>query len=277
MRTYWLLLLLLIAPGFRVQAQLFPKAHFSGVYLQWGYNRDIYSRSDLRFFKEGSYDFTVHDAVANDQPDFAGFWETPYDITIPQNSYRIGVYLNREHTWAIELNFDHAKYVVHDNQRLRVSGQIHGEPFDHDTVVLRQFMHLEHTNGANFYHINYVHQRFLLEGRDYGRLSYLLKGGAGIALPRSDITLMGKRLDNPYHVAGYVISAEAGMRYYPLRNFFVELNAKGGFADFVNVLTVEGGKAQHRFWYGEIIALVGYDLNLGHQRIRPQHADAAGL
>lgn len=250
-------------------AYAFKKPKFSGMYLQWGYNRDVYSLSDLHFSNGDLYNFTIHDAKANDQPDFQGFWETPLDVTIPQNSYRIGVYLNAQHTSAIEINFDHAKYVVHDNQYLRVTGQIHGEPIDQDTTIYRQFVHFEHTNGANFYHINYVFQKFLVEGKNYSKLSYLLKGGAGVVIPRSDVTIMGNRLDNVYHVAGYIASAEAGIRYYPLRNFFLELNVKGGFANYLNVLTVEGGKAHHHFWYGEVIGLFGYDLNLGHPRVRP--------
>ena len=257
------------------QAQLLPKAHFSGMYLQWGYNRDIFTKSDLHFKKDNEYDFTIHKAHAEDKPDFTGFWETPLDVTIPQNSFRIGMYLNRTNTWAIELNFDHAKYVVPDDQTLRISGQIHGESIDEDTVIRRSFVHFEHTNGANFYHINYVHQHFLLEGKRFARASYLLKGGAGVVVPRSDVTIMGKRLDNEFHVAGYIISGEAGLRFYPLRNFFLELNGKGGFANYLNVLTVEGGKAHHHFWYGEIIGLAGYDLNLGHQRQRPGHTDVA--
>jgi hypothetical protein len=260
---------LLLICGACAQAQLFPKPVFSGMYLQWGYNRDIYTRSDLHFSNGDQYDFIIHQAKAVDAPDFRAFWETPTDITIPQNSFRIGAYMNKEHTWAIEINFDHAKYVVNDNQVLHVSGQIHGEPIDRDTTIYRQFVHFEHTNGANFYHVNYVRQKFLLEGKEYGKLSYLLKGGAGIVVPRSDVTIMNNRLDNVYHVAGYIISAEAGMRYYPLRNFFLELNVKGGFANYLNVLTVEGGKAHHHFWYGEMIGLFGYDLNLGHPRVRP--------
>jgi hypothetical protein len=262
------MLLALLALCSQLQARLLPKAHFSGMYLQWGYNRDIYSRSDLHFRKGNEYDFTIHNARGVDQPDFAGFWETPYDITIPQNSFRIGVYLNKENTWAIELNFDHAKYVVHDNQVLRVTGQIHGEPIDMDTIIRRQFVHFEHTNGANFYHINYVHQKYLVEGKSFGRLSYLLKAGAGVVIPRSDVTILDHRLDNEYHVAGYIISGEAGLRFYPLRNFFLELNGKAGFANYLNVLTEQYGRAHHHFWYGEVIALVGYDLGFGHRRKR---------
>ena len=88
---------------------------------------------------------------------------------------------------------------------------------------------------------------------------------------------MNHRLDNEYHVAGYIISGEAGMRYYPLRNFFLELNLKGGFANYLNVLTVEGGKAHHHFWYGSAVLLAGYDLNFGHERLRPSNAPATPM
>lgn len=93
-----------------------------------------------------------------------------------------------------------------------------------------------------------------------------MKGGAGIVLPRSDGRILGKRFDNKYHIAGYIASAEAGMRFYPLRNFFLELNVKGGFANYLDVRTVDGGSARHQFWYGEMIGLAGYDLLFGRGR-----------
>lgn len=243
------------------------------MYLQWGYNRECFSRSDIHFSNGSQYDFTIHGARATDKPDFEGLWESPKDISIPQYSYRIGVYLNRENTWAIELNFDHAKYVVTDGQSLHISGRLPHEAIDRDTTVGAPFLHFEHTDGANYLHLNYVHQHYLLEGKRFGRLSYLLKGGAGVVIPRTDVTFMGRELNNRFHIAGYIISSEAGMRYYPLRNFFLELNVKGGFANYVNALGIEGsGTASHHFWYGEVIALAGYDLNFGHHRVRPVNA-----
>ncbi len=262
------LLAISICMSVSAAARSFPKPQFSGMYFQWGYNREIYSRSDIRLWNGSKYDFTLHNAKASDKPDFDGFWKTPLDITIPQNNFRIGVYLNKTQTWAIELNFDHAKYVMQDGQKLRVSGHVGGNPIDRDTIVGKKFVSFEHTDGANFYHINYVHQKYLLEGKNFGRLSYLLKGGAGIVLPRTDGRIMGQKFDNAYHVAGYIFSAEAGMRYYPLRNLFLELNVKSGFANYLNVRTGGGGKAQHHFWYGEAIGLVGYDLLFGRQRVR---------
>ena len=248
-----------------------PKPHLSGFYVQWGYNRDWFTRSNLHFSKDDEYDFTLHKSKAKDQPDFSAFRDSPLDITIPQNSYRIGAYLNKEHTWAIEINFDHAKYVMNNNQNLRITGQINGEQMDKDTVVGYNFVHLEHTDGANFYHVNYVHQRALHRTRKSGRVlaSVLGKIGGGIVVPRSEVTLFGKKLNNRYHVAGYIFSTEIGTRLYPLKNLFLEANVKAGYANYVNALAVEGGKISHSFGYLEVIGLIGYDINLPFGKKRP--------
>lgn len=151
-------------------ARILPKPQFNGMYLQWGYNREAYTRGDIRFRNGTAYDFTLHNVKAHDKPDFEGFWETPLDITIPQNSFRIGVYLNKPQTWAVELNFDHAKYVMPNGHLRYVSGHVGETRIDRDTVVGPRFVAFEHTDGANFYHVNYVHQKYLVEGKRFGRL-----------------------------------------------------------------------------------------------------------
>ncbi len=244
-----------------VVAQKLQKPVLSGMYLQWGYNRDWYTRSDLHFSNGSQYNFTLLNAKAKDKPDFSGFWDTPLDITIPQNSFRIGLYLNKAQTHAIEINFDHAKYVVEDYQTLRLQGTINGERFDVDTLITPYFVHLEHTNGANFYHLNYVGQQELYRNKKRKIASAVYKAGAGIVVPKSDVTIMGQRLDNKFTVAGYIISAEAGVRFYPFRNFFLEATGKGGYANYLNALTVAGGKARHHFGYVEVIGLIGYDIH----------------
>ena len=246
------------------------KPKLSGFYVQWGYNRDWFTRSNLHFSKDGAYDFKLHNSKAKDQPDFSAFRDAPLEITIPQNSYRIGAYLNQEHTWAIEINFDHAKYVMLNDQNLRITGQINGQQMDKDTIVNYNFVHLEHTDGANFYHVNYVYQNILKRTRKSKRTlaTCLAKVGAGIVVPRSEVTLFGKKLNNRYHVAGYVVGVELGSRIYPLKNFFLEANVKAGYANYLNALAVEGGKLSHSFGYAEVIGLIGYDINLPFKKKR---------
>lgn len=243
-------------------AQTIPKPVYSGMYIQWGYNRDKFSRSTIHFRGEG-YDFTLHDVTASDKPDFSGFRTNPIDITIPQNSLRIGVYLNKDHTHAIEFNFDHAKYVVDRNQRARLTGTLpDGDTvYDKDTTISKGFIHFEHSNGANFAMINYVGQRELAQTPKRALASCVWKLGAGVVVPRSDVRIRAIRQDNVYHIAGYILAAEGGLRFYPLRNLFLEATVKGGYANFLDVLTINGGKASHSFVFGEVIGLLGYDLH----------------
>jgi len=256
-----LLVATLLLSCLQLNAQLFEKPIFSGVYLQWGYGRDKFSNSTLHFHNGSKYDFTIHNAVARDQPDFSGFRTNPLDITIPQNSFRIGVFLNSKHTHAIELNYDHAKYVIKDGQRARMTGTIGDQTFDKDTTIGSPFLHFEHTNGANFYLLNYVGQQELWKNKKRTLATVVYKLGAGTMIPRSDVTVMGKRLDNTFHVAGYMLGTEAGLRIYPLKNLFFEATVKGGFANYLSVLTIGDGRARHHFWYGEVLGFVGYDIN----------------
>jgi hypothetical protein len=257
-------ILILIALSVPVQAQLkkiFKKPVLTGMYLQWGYNRDKFSNSTIHFTNGDKYDFKLHNAEAKDQPNFEAFRKTPLDITIPQNSFRIGFYLNKKHTHAIELNFDHAKYVMVPGQTLHVSGEINGKPIDTDTPIHRYFVSFEHTNGANFWQINYVGQHEFWNNNKRMKASVLWKAGGGLVVPRSDVILFEKQADNRFHVAGYVFGLETGVRFYPLKNLFLELNGKVGYANYLDVLTIDEGRANHSFRFGEVIGLLGYDIN----------------
>lgn len=269
MKKLLLAILVLLSFG-SAQAQFlkFEKPRFSGMYVQWGYNRDWYSRSDIRVHDGENYDFTVYDVKALDQPDFDYFKEKPWDITIPQNSYRIGVYLNEKHTHAIELNYDHAKYVQVDSQTVRMKGHAYGNTFDADTNLLAYILHVEHTNGANFYHLNYVGQKEIWHNhkRNSPWATAVWKAGAGVVIPKSFVILFYEKLDNKYTIAGYILSGEAGFRFYPFRNFFLEATVKGGYANYVNALGIGDGRVSHDFWYGEVLGLIGYDINLNFLR-----------
>ncbi|MCB0699529.1 MAG: hypothetical protein H6551_06875 [Chitinophagales bacterium] len=257
---------LLTAAQANAQFLKLDKPVFSGMYFQWGYNRDWYSKSDIHFSNGNKYDFTIYDVVAKDKPDFSTFKEHPLDITIPQNSYRIGVYLNKKHTHAIELNYDHAKYVQVDHQTLRMKGHINGKPVDVDTNLGNYVVHVEHTNGANFYQINYVGMSEIWHNKNKNRpwATAVWKAGGGIVIPKSFIILFYQKLDNKFHVAGYMFSGELGSRFYPFKNLFLEATVKGGYANYLNSLAVgDDGRISHSFWFGEVIGCVGYDMSFG--------------
>ncbi|MET0465166.1 MAG: hypothetical protein ABW007_18515 [Chitinophagaceae bacterium] len=240
-----------------------------GLYFQWGYNVDAYSHSDIHFKMSNGDNFTLHNVRAHDSGDFDAIYKKPSEISIPQYNYRIGFYLNEKHSKAIEINFDHTKYIVTDGQTVRVTGTIDGQPVAGDSVLdPKTFLHLEHSDGANWLHINYVrfYTAFQNHARTRSLVKYLWKAGAGINIPRTDFTWRGDRLNNKFHVAGYNISTEAGARLYPFKRLFLEVTGKTGYVRYVNALAntsaSKGNRVSHGFTYLEAIATLGLEVNL---------------
>lgn len=242
---------------------------FKGMYFQWGYNIESYSRSDIHFKMSNGDEFILHHAKAHDSNDYDAILRKPLEISIPQYNYRLGFYLDKHHTEAVEINFDHAKYIVTDGQKVRVTGIIDGKIVDGDSTLNRNsFLHFEHTDGANWLHINYVRQKGFIKNKAQTRdlLTYLWKTGAGINIPRSDFTWKGDRLNNHFHIAGYNVSAEAGIRLYLFKKMFFETTGKTGYVKYVNALantaTTKGNRAVHSFGYLEAITTLGFDIGL---------------
>jgi hypothetical protein len=223
-------------------------------YLQWGWNREAYSKSTIHFTNGSQYDFYWMNVSAKDKPDFQAILSE--EVTIPQFSFRIGYRISPQ--WYLELNHDHAKYVVTPGQVMHVKGNMREVSVDQDTVFSNNQFHFEHTNGANFW--------MLMAARRYyspwlnSHLSFFTKAGAGIVYPRTDVTLFGTRLNNRFHVAGYIVGTEASARCNIWQGSYVDFATKGGFANYINALTVEGGKAGHAFWFIEGIFSLGWEF-----------------
>lgn len=237
------------------------------MYLQWGYNTEWYTRSTIHFKLSNGDNFTLVNARAHDKPDLDQIYKNAKDISIPQYNYRIGFYLNAKHTKAIELNFDHIKYVVTDGQNVHVTGTIDGVKADGDSILNPDtFLHFEHTDGGNLLHINFVQQKTLLMNSSKTRplINFIWKAGAGINIPRTDFTYRGDGFNNDFHVAGYNLAAEGGARFYISKRFFLEGTAKTGYAHYINALAnttaLKGNRAHHGFGYFEMIGLFGYDF-----------------
>ena len=257
-----LLIGLLLICGLSVFSQK-KKISLSGMYLQWGYNTEWYTKSTIHFQANVNgieHDFKIYKAKGHDRNDLDAIPKEPLQVSVPQYNYRIGFYLNKKHTRAIEINYDHTKYIVYDDQLLHARGSIGSTYFDKDTAFTHDQMHFEHTNGANFYQVNYVRQYSLKKNSKRTVLSGLWKAGVGILIPKTDITLSGKRVDNRFHIAGYCFGAEGGARWYIFKKLFLEGTGKAGFANYTNALATGDGRVNHHFAYFEVIGLIGYDI-----------------
>lgn len=242
------------------------------IYFSWGYNRDKFSKSDIHFYNPGelntvtgnydSYDFTIYDARAVDRPRLKDIFRT--DLTIPQYNYRLGYYFNNKKDIGIEINFDHTKYIMEDYQTLHVKGTINGTYIDQDTLIdPTTFLHFEHSDGANFLFVNFMkRQRLLVSKNKKHWLSAVAKVGAGVVIPRTQISLWGQDLNNCFHIAGYGFGLDGGLRYDAFKHFFLEYTLKGCFTNYTNVLVIGEGQAHHYFWTGENILVLGVQFPL---------------
>ena len=240
-------------------------------YGLWGYNREAYTNSTIHFSNKGNlngineygpYDFVITDAKAHDAPDFDKLSDV-VNITIPQFNFRIGMWFNNKNDEGFELNYDHAKYVVTDGQTAHFKGNINGVAVDKDSVLNRSYFHFEHTDGANFWMINYMKRnRIYYSKNNLFKLGYVIKPGFGVVIPRTDVTLFGHRLNNNWKLAGITAGVETAIRLELYKHYVLELSGKAGWANYINcfVLGRGNGKASQQFGYIEGIFCFGYQF-----------------
>ncbi len=231
------------------------------IYTAIGFHRVFFTKSDIHFqdSKTNDYNFTLHKVKGEDDNDFhVGKGSEP-----PQYSVRLGYYFNNKKGTGIEFSFDHVKYIAVNDQKLHITGQIYGVKLDKDTVLSKSFVEYEHTDGANYYMISYLKRKALMHSKNEKHwLSLVLKPGAGILNPRSDTRIFGRRRNDHYHIAGYVVGIDGGLRYDFLKHFFAETSVKTAYAHFSDVLLFGDGRAKQHWFSLQTILIVGFQFPL---------------
>jgi len=240
----------------------FLKAHNNKgkVFVSWGWNQSRYTHSDIRF-KGSDYNFTLKSVVAKDrQTGFSLRYFNPSKITIPQYNFRIGYFINSK--YSISFGFDHMKYVMQQDQTVKINGKIAGSGTDYDGIYNNEpikltgdFLKFEHTNGLNYLNLelrrmdNLFDQRTLkIKNIDINVIQGI---GAGLLYPKSDVTLLNYDRNDQWHVAGYGMNLVAGLNVTFFKHFFIQGEMKGGYISMPDILTtnfIEDRAAQHFFF-----------------------------
>jgi hypothetical protein len=225
-----------------------PKGNKGKFYFFWGYNRAHYTNSDLHLYGE-NYDFTLYDIVAKDRqtPFSAEVYFNPGKLTIPQCNYGVGFYLS-DH-YSISLSADHMKYVMTQNQTVKISGAIRNSntPYDgayvQDNIALKEdLLIFEHTDGLNYVVVELNRSDNLLPmlTRYKGRkIAVNLTEGIGIGglYPRTNATLLSNPRNDAFHWAGYGMSLKVGLDVTLFRHLYLAGNLKAGFITMPDIRT----------------------------------------
>jgi len=245
-----------------VPAKKKQKTHIRSIYVSWGYNHEWYTKSNL-YVKQGELgnDYELQQISAHDKKgwDKSIFQQA---ITIPQYNYRIGVYLNEKQDIGIELNFDHTKYVVTDDQNMHIKGTLGGNHVD-STIYFseKQGFYYFLNNGANFFLFNFVKRYGLYHTKDnYFRLDFLGKAGIGPVVPHVQNSFFGVANDPHFQIGGWNTGLETAVRATFLRYGFLEFSQKVDYARYSHLRLANNGLAHQAFATYELILTGGFIL-----------------
>ena len=232
------------------------------VYFSFGWHRIFYTNSTIHFrdHQSRNYDFKLINAKAIDDNDL----QIGKHIDAPQFTVKLGFYFKKNPDHGIELSFDHAKYSLKEWQLVRLSGSIENEYYDKDTLLSPNFIKYEHTDGANYYMLNFIKRKQLLQTKNgKHELGIIFKPGAGIVRPRTETTIMGDHANKQYHISGYVAGLETGFRGVIFKNILAEITCKGAYANYTDVLLAGTGRASQHWWSFQYLFLIGYQFYPG--------------
>ncbi|MCG1037741.1 hypothetical protein KI686_15160 [Polaribacter sp. DS7-9] len=251
------------------QEEKVDKISYKGkMFFYWGWNGASYSNSDIRL-KGNNYDITLKDVVAKDRQTPFNFndYFNPAKITIPQNNYRIGYFLNDNYT--ISLGVDHMKYVMVANQTVKANGFINsGTDFDgtynnQDLLLSEDFLQFEHTDGLNY--VNVEFRRFDEIGHLFGlnsknfQINVTEGFGAGILLPKTNATLFNQERWDEFHLSGWGASAVVGLDLTFFKYFYIQSDLKFGYINMPDIRTTsnKSDSASQSFTFFQKNILIG--------------------
>jgi len=246
------------------------------VFIYWGWNRGYYSKSDIHFTGQ-NYDFTLEKVIAKDrQTKFAlDPYFNPVRITIPQTNFKAGFFFHEKYN--ISFGVDHMKYVMQQDQTVRISGYIdasdtiYNKSYQEESIVLtHDFLKFEHTDGLNY--VNVELNRFdnvLTLFSDKFPIGINLTEGIGIGAlyPKTNAKLMNFEQNDEFHVAGYGISSKVGIDISFLKHFFFRFEGKAGYINMPDIRTTPNkeDKASQHFFFLQRNFLIGGSFNIGNK------------
>ena len=248
-------------------------------YFSWGTSRQWFANTDIHVSQPSQgNDFSIHNVQGHDEPDMSGFLNG--EIFSPQYNIRVGRFINDDHTIAVELSLDHAKYTSTENQIALVTGTIGGLPVNSNQQLTNTYFRYLLHNGANHVMTNLVYRKPLI-GKTNETLSvaFIGKAGAGIMVPHVDNTILGnnnyvgeKTFGNLFGISngwwqfgGWTTGLELGFRVVLYKPIFIEVTDKMTYSRLWNLPAFQG-QIDHPLLMNAAVVTIGFTYDGASQR-----------
>ena len=245
----------------QTEAQTKKKERKKELYFSWGYNTEWYTKSNVKISQPSlgnNYCFSNisgHDHRGWDEGLFS------LAISIPQYNYRLGLFINRKKDLAVEINFDHTKYIISD-QVAQVKGTINGKNVDSSVNFnAKNGFYYYLNNGANFLLFNIV-KRWSLHQWKNVRIDVLGKAGIGPLIPHVENAFFGQKNNRGFQLGGWNMGVEGTLRSTFFNRVFLEYCNKLDYARYSGLKVYEG-TAKHAFGTYEMILNLGVCFPVG--------------
>jgi len=248
---------------FLVVAQNNHSTRQGELYVSWGYNTEWYTHSNVHVVQpELGNHYTFKNIRGHDHRgwDDALFSKA---LTIPQYNYRLGYFFNKKKDLAIEINFDHTKFIFAD-QDAHLTGTLAGKHVD-STIAFNEkngfFYYLN--NGANFLLFNIVKRWKLYHSYSENiKIDALGKAGIGPVIPHVENSFFGQKNEPHFQLGGWNVGVEGAVKVTFFKTIFFELANKIDYARYAN-LKIYKGTARHAFGTYELIVNLGVTIPAG--------------
>ncbi|PKF72302.1 hypothetical protein [Chryseobacterium sp. PMSZPI] len=244
-----------------------PLSKKGQMFVFFGWNRAIFSNSDIRFSGNG-YDFQLNNVTAQDRPTKFGIvYINPGWFTVVQYNFRAGYFI--KDNLALVLGIDHMKYVMDQNQTVGFKGHISDPQYaamvQNGQVNLadEKFLTFEHTDGLNYENLGLEKYQSLINKKNVD-LVWSYGAGIGFMFPKSNVKLFGNERSDRFHVAGLGTDVRASLNLVLWDHVMVRLEGKAGYINMWDIKTTlnnKPDKAQQDFVFGQILAGIGYTFN----------------
>ena len=211
-------------------------------FVSWGYNGDSYTKSDLHISQPSlGNDFTLVDVRARDSKPWGNI--IGHALTVPQYNFRFGMFFNER--WGLEVAHDHFKWIVRQDQEVRMTGTLNGAAVDTQVRLTPDVLRYQLNNGANPLFVNVIRRvRLRGEPKRTGYVAFLAKAGGGFANPHTENAVFDQPNDKGFQFfQGWNVDAVAAVRVHVFKRVYFEFEDKLVYVRYFG-LNVDRGTAQ---------------------------------
>ena len=234
------------------------------LYLSWGYNTEWYTHSTVHVSQPSQgNDYKLVNVRGHDHRGWdEGILGKP--LTVPQYNYRLGYFFNEKQDLAFEINFDHTKFIIADEQDVHIKGKYNGQEIN----TTKRFSEKEGSyyylnNGANFLLFNLV-KRFRLTNATSPnwKVDLLTKAGVGPVIPHVENSFWGLANKPHFQVGGWNTGVETALKLTAFHYVYLEFAQKFDYARYSGLKIYEG-TARQAFGSYQLILNLGVTLPTG--------------